>query len=74
MSRRFEKIAATQDEFPLFYKIAQILMCELLLFFGLYKILFHLEALLHNNILCKHPLYCAIYCVTLPIIARPAQF
>jgi len=23
---------------------------------GLYKILFHLEALFHNNILCKHPL------------------
>jgi len=27
---------------------------------GLYKILFHFEALLHNNIFCKHPLYCAI--------------
>ena len=32
---RFVKIAATQDEFPLFYKIAQILMCDLLLFFGI---------------------------------------
>ena len=32
---RFEKIAATQDEFPLFYKIAQILMCDLILFFGI---------------------------------------
>jgi len=34
---RFEKIAATQDEFLLFYKIAQIqiLMCDLLLFFGI---------------------------------------
>jgi len=35
---RFEKIAATQDEFPRFYKIAQILMCmmcDLLLFFGI---------------------------------------
>jgi len=30
---RFEKIAATQDEFPRFYKIAQILMRDLLLFF-----------------------------------------
>jgi len=29
---RFEKIAATQDEFPLFYKIAQILICDLLQF------------------------------------------
>jgi len=41
---------------------------------GLYKILFHFEALLHNNILCKHPLYCAIYCTILPLIASPAQF
>jgi len=33
---RFEKIAATQDKFPLFYKIAQIrLMCDLILFFGI---------------------------------------
>jgi len=32
---RFEKIAATQDEFPPFYKIAQILMCDLLLVFGI---------------------------------------
>jgi len=32
---RFEKIAATQVEFPLFYKIAQILICNLLLFFGI---------------------------------------
>jgi len=38
---------------------------------GLYKILFHFEALLHNNILCKHPLYCAIYCTILPVIAPP---
>jgi len=27
--------------------------------------------LLHNNILCKHPLYCAIYCTILPLIAPP---
>jgi len=39
--------------------------------FGLYEILFHFEALLHNNILCKHPLYCAIYCTILPVIAPP---
>ena len=39
--------------------------------FGLYKILFHFEALLHNNIFCKHPLYCAIYCTILPDIAPP---
>ena len=32
---RFEIIAATQDEFPLFYKIVQILMCDLLLFSGI---------------------------------------
>jgi len=32
---RFQKIAATQDEFPRFYKIAQILMCDLLPFFGI---------------------------------------
>ena len=38
---------------------------------GLYKILFHFEALLHNNIFCKHPLYCAIYCTILPVIAPP---
>ena len=38
---------------------------------GLYKILFHFEALLHNNILCKKNLYCAIYCTTLPLIAPP---
>jgi len=37
------------------------------LLFGLYKILFHFEALLHNNIFCKHPLYCAIYCTILPV-------
>ena len=43
---------------------------------GFYKILilFHFEALLHNNIFCKHPLYCAIYCTILPVIAPPAQF
>ena len=29
------------------------------------------EALLHNNIFCKHPLYCAIYCTILPVIAPP---
>ena len=40
--------------------------------FGLYKILFHFdEALLRNNIFCKHPLYCAIYCTILPVIAPP---
>jgi len=38
---------------------------------GLYKILFYFEALLHNNILCKHPLYCAIYCTILLLIAPP---
>jgi len=32
---RFEKIAATQDEFPLFYIIAQILMCDLLFYYFL---------------------------------------
>ena len=41
---------------------------------GLYKILFHFEALLHNNIFSKHPLYCTIYCTILPVIAPPAQF
>jgi len=41
--------------------------------FGLYKILFHFEALLHNNIFCKHPLYCAIYCTILPVIAPSRQ-
>jgi len=36
---------------------------------------FHFEALLHNNILCKHPLYCAIYCTILTLlIAPPTQF
>ena len=42
---------------------------------GLYKILFHVEALLHNNIFCKHkhPLYCAIYCTKLRVIAPPRQ-
>ena len=33
-------------------------------------ILFHFEALLHNNIFCKHPLYCAIYCTILPVIDK----
>ena len=41
---------------------------------GLYKMLFHFEALLHNNIFCKHPLNCAIYCTILPVIAAPTQF
>jgi len=31
----------------------------------------HFEALLHNNNFCKHPLYCAIYCTILPVIAPP---
>ena len=39
--------------------------------FGFYKILFHFEALLHNNIFCKHPLYCAIYCTILPVLLHP---
>jgi len=28
--------------------------------------------ILHNNILCKHPLYCAIYCTILLLITTPA--
>ena len=33
---------------------------------------FTFEALLlHNNIPCKHSLYCAIYCTILPVIAPP---
>jgi len=36
-----------------------------------YMILFHFEVLLHKNIFCKHPLYCAIYCTILPVIAPP---
>ena len=26
---------------------------------------------MHNTIFCKHPLYCAIYCTILPVIAHP---
>jgi len=38
---------------------------------GLYKILFHFEALLHKTIFCEHPLYCAIYYTILIVIAPP---
>jgi len=38
---------------------------------GLYKILFHFEALLHKTILCKHHLYCAM-CNILQNITREA--
>jgi len=54
-----------------FYYQAPFSILILILRFGLYKILFHFEALLHNNIFCKHPLSCAIYCTILPVIAPP---
>jgi len=41
---------------------------------GLYKIFFSLRGfLLHNNIVCKHPLYFAIYCTILPGIIAPSS-
>ena len=39
---------------------------------GLYKILFHFEALLHNNFFANTPFIdCAKYCTILPVIAPP---
>jgi len=41
-------------------------------FLGLYKILFHFEALLHNNFFANTPFIdCAKYCTILPVIAPP---
>jgi len=43
---------------------------------GLYKILFHFEALLHNNILCKHTPFIVQYYIAqyFHLLHPPAQF
>ena len=49
-------------------------VCTLRLAFTRYCFTYSRLYLLHNNFFSKHPLYCAIYCTILPVIAPPAQF
>jgi len=46
-----------------------------LVLLGLYKILFYFEALLHNNIFCKHPLFIVQYIAQYyQLLHPPARF